>query len=537
MTKVDYLFRRDARRPILLVVLWTGFLLAITPPNQSFMAHDEGYYAQQARIMLQTGDWITQHWLGNLTYDRAMGIVWLVAASQSVFGFSEIASRLPGMLASLGAVLLTYAIGTRFASRSIALTGSAILAVTPVWMQASKLATQDIPLAFVGLLAVWALLRAEDGKSQLGWGFLAGAAFSIGFALKSFMIVPIIAALAPYVIWEHNRHRHLSNPGIYLGAVIGFIPSLLWLVLSYQSYGWRSVTAQVSKLFFLAGEDFHDAGPLYYFWNIPATAFPWPLFAIAGAAIAWRAPAFRRKTLFIGLPVVLFLELTAFSTRTWYYGLQLLPYLSLLAAVALMALARSYEKGPPRAGVSVALVSAVLGLLLLGAASVVIWLPDLLGPDSGRLAIAGAAAGLCLFLPLAIVLVDWRLDVRSSRLFLWAFFAGPAIAIAMLFATGLWGDYGARIKEPLTTQPLRDVLHLNRVDILIPATRPPSFGEEMVLLALYSPRIDKRVRNVDRIPQGGYAWVHLLDLPVLERRYLRYGKAGDWHLLRFDASD
>jgi 4-amino-4-deoxy-L-arabinose transferase-like glycosyltransferase len=509
-------------------------LLAINAPQQSFMAHDEGYYSQQARMVLESGDWITQHWFGNLTYDRAMGIVWLIAASQSLFGFGEIASRLPAMAASLGAVLLTYAIGTRFTSKHAALAGAAILAATPVWMQASKLATQDIPLAFVALLGVWALLRAEEGRSRVGWGVLAGAAFSTGFTLKSFMIVPVVAALAPYIIWEHRRHRHLLNPGLYLGAVIGMVPTVLWLALSYQAHGWLPVTTQVEKLLLLAGEDFHGAGPFYYLWNVPATAFPWPLFAVVGAVIAWRAPDFRRKTLFLGFPILLFLELTAFSTRTWYYALQLMPYLSLLAAVALVALARSYGEARSRAGASIALVSAALGALLIAATAVVALRPALVGEDWSRFALVGAMAGLGLLVPLAVVLADRRNGSRSPAHFSAAFLAGPAAAIAMLLATGLWGDYGARIKEPLTTDPLREILRETPVDILIASGYPARAGEDVVLLALYSPRIGRTVSDAGAIPEDGYAWVHRADLPTLQRPYAQLGTAGDWHLLRME---
>ena len=102
-----WLRRQACERPVLLLVVWAAALLAINAPSQSFLAHDEGYYVQQARVVVATGDWVTQHWFGDLTYDRAMGIVWLIAVSQKIFGFSEIASRLPVMLSSLGAVLLT----------------------------------------------------------------------------------------------------------------------------------------------------------------------------------------------------------------------------------------------------------------------------------------------------------------------------------------------------------------------------------------------------------------------------------------------
>lgn len=536
MTALDgWLRRMTDRKPALLLAVLTVVLLAVNAPDQSYMAHDEGYYAQQARVALATGDWITQHWFDDITYDRAMGNIWLIAASQSLFGFSEMANRLPAMLASFGAVLLTYAIGKRFASQQVAFAGAAILAVTPIWMQASKLATQDIPLAFVALLAVWSLLRAEDGSSKIAWGILAGAAFSAGFVIKSFMIVPIVAALAPYILWEHRRHRHLLNPGLYLGAAIGILPTVLWLGLSFRMYGWAPITIQIEKLLFLAGEDFHSAGPLYYFWNIPLTAFPWPFFALAGGVIAWRAPSFRRKSLFIGFPVLLLVELTMFSTRTWYYALQLLPYLSLLAAVALVALAQRYRQSLTGQAVIMAMAAAALGTLLIVAAVIVGLRPSLIGPEWFHYVIMGATAGLALLAPLAVIQADRRKGSRSPSLFSASFLAGPFMAIALLFATGLWGDYGARIKQPLSASPLSTVLTSDSHDVFIVTNYPGgAAGADVVLLALYTNRPTRKVSDTAGLPERTLVWVHSDGLPALTRPYEQIGIADNWHLLRLN---
>jgi 4-amino-4-deoxy-L-arabinose transferase-like glycosyltransferase len=115
--------------------VWVLTLLLIRSAQQSVMAHDEGWYAQQARWIVESGDWVTQQWWGEPIHDRMMGIQWLIAAAYQLFGVSEITARLPGAIACWGSVLLIYDLGRRCLTAQIAWWGAAILAVTPIWMQ------------------------------------------------------------------------------------------------------------------------------------------------------------------------------------------------------------------------------------------------------------------------------------------------------------------------------------------------------------------------------------------------------------------
>ncbi|MCB1454565.1 MAG: glycosyltransferase family 39 protein [Rhizobiaceae bacterium] len=526
MASVETWLRRQAsERPVLLLIVWAAALLAINAPSQSFLAHDEGYYVQQARVVVATGDWVTQHWFGGLTYDRAMGIVWLIAVSQKIFGFSEIASRLPVMLSSLGAVLLTYSIGRRLVSKLAALAGAAILAVTPIWMQASKLAHQDVPLAFCALLAIWALLRAEESSRKFTWGLVAGAAFSAGFAIKSFMIIPIVAALAPYVLWEHRRHRHLFNPGLYVGAVVGMAPVIIWLAASYDLYGSFPIETQIGKLIFLAGKDFHDAGPFYYLWNIPATAFPWPLFALAGAVIVARSDM-GRKTLLLGFPLLLLVELTLFKTRTWYYALQLYPMLSLLAGVALVALAREYSAGGSRWPQRIATLFGMLGALLIVAAGLVYFDVIAVGSDRTRLSLVGLLGGLGLLAPFALLHADQLR--KSAATFGGAFLAGPFLAIAALFATGLWGNYDPKFKEYLREPAIAALAHNHADDTYVIGYS--SSGKDRGMIALYSPGIVKSLDSAGSAQSGSLIWAHETRISEFDIDPDTTTHFGEWYL-------
>ena len=54
--------------------------------SRSPVAFDEGFYISQAKNILETGDWITPYWLGNISIDRTIFIQALIAFSQKIFG-------------------------------------------------------------------------------------------------------------------------------------------------------------------------------------------------------------------------------------------------------------------------------------------------------------------------------------------------------------------------------------------------------------------------------------------------------------------
>ncbi|MEM9511806.1 MAG: glycosyltransferase family 39 protein [Cyanobacteria bacterium P01_E01_bin.48] len=520
--------------PYVAIALWAAVPLLIRSPQQSLMAHDEGWYAQQARWIVESGDWVTQQWWGELIYDRAMGIQWAIAAAYRVWGVNEAIARLPGMVACLVCIVLTYDIGRRCLPQRIAWLGAAILAATPIWMQAGKLATQDIPLVAAELLGIWALLKAESSQSgRWMWHWLAGTTFGLGFALKSFMVIPASCALLPYLAIEHRRHRHLAHPALYVGLGMGLIPIGIWLRASAIRYGSLPLDNFLGKLFQLSGTAFHDVGPLYYFWNIPVNGFPWPLLAIAGIALSWRNVAYRRRSLWVGFPLTLFVLLCCFKTRTWYYPLQLLPFASLLAAVTVAHLTELYRRAH--------------------------WLPTWLSYGAGGLALVLTSAGSAIVLHMSFIPVEldaaygwiglalglgWLIPsvacwqgrsrppmARLARLWQWGWLLGPWGAIVACYATGLWGNYNPDVVTALARPPLAPILQTHAVDFVFPAGNAAMGSRDAVLLTYYTPHLGNRLTDLKKMQPENYAWVNARDTQQFPTNIQTIGAVREWKLV------
>ncbi len=514
--------------PYLSLLLWVLPLVLLRSTQQSLMAHDEGIYAMQARSLLLTGDWVTPQWGRGYSFDRTIGIQWLIGVCFWLFGTSEGTARLPSAIAWIFSVLLTYRIGCFLLNARLAWLGAAIFSVIPLVVQYGRLATQDAVLVLIELVGIWALLEAGSQKRPF-WYILAGSTFGLGFLIKGFMVIPAAIALLPYAI----RHRHLLNPWLYLGLVLGAVPPLGWMLAAIRQYGNLSpVEGLFGKLFHLGEQTYLGAGRFYYFWNIPANGFPWVFFALGGVWWALRAQRLRELVrsnrswlLLVGYPTILFVELTLFGTKTHYYPLQLMPFVGLLGAIALDHLVQLYQTRQNRfllTGLN--LLIACLGLILIALVIGIQTSPQIrlaLGGNVERGAILGWIVGLGW---LGTAMVWFRREqiglVRSSQQWIAGLLLTSWLALATMNLTGFWGNYSPKLKTFLQQSTVQAVLCSHPVNFVVNEERL-SRGDRKtyLLLNFYTPNIGAfSTQNVDpssKPRQEIYAWVdpNLAKLP------------------------
>ncbi|MBE9140845.1 glycosyltransferase family 39 protein [Nodosilinea sp. LEGE 07088] len=522
----------------LLLLVWMGVLLLSTNGEQSLMAFDEGNFAAEARFMVESGNWLARQWWGQPVYTHGIALNWLMASSYVLFGQGDWAARLPSIVTAIGASLLTYEIGrTVLPNRPMALVGALILAIMPLWFQYGRLATQDMPLVFLELLGIWALLQAETfPRYRFFWGLLAGTVLGLGFLMKSFMILLPSVALLPYLIGQQRRHRHLTNLGLYLGLLIGLTAVGLWILLSVRLYGDSVLPALFGKIAELSDQPFHsDANALYYFWNIPANAFPWPLFTLIACLIGWRRPRpdlFGRRSpyglLLWGYPFVLAGLLTLFPTRTPYYALQLYPFMALLAAIAMAALTQ-----PPwrRIGQILSDSFGILGWVLVIVALIsIVGIPGVSLPSEAQ-----TYQYLALILGTGLGLLPYWWRVKSGEQpYTWI--AGWLLPIWLTIAvagfSGLLGNYAPDLKAALQSPDVYAQLADQPVDFVVEPQFDGPTHQTWVLLTVYTPQLGSLKQATADLAPNHYAWVSPnLDLATAPPHRV-VTQIRQWHLIQ-----
>jgi Dolichyl-phosphate-mannose-protein mannosyltransferase len=554
------------------LLLLTLPLLLFNPSQQSLLAHDEGFYAVQARWIWESGDWLTPQWWGKPIYDRTIGLQWLMALSYHLFGLNEFAVRLPSTIACIGSVLLTYEIGKILFNQRIAWLGGLILMLMGLWVSEAHTAQQNTALVAIELLGIWALLKTTDfqsiklssARSNFAWGTLLGASVGLGFMVKGFMIFVPIMALFPYLLLQQRYQKLIANPGLYLGLIIGAMPTGLWLLFSYYKYGLMPVQELINKLLFLSKASTYDPGPFYYLWNLPANIFPWALFSLIGTVVVWRRLLadlnYSALSLTLGYPIFLFVLLSSFKTRMPYYAMQLLPFMALLAATALVKFTQfsRYQNSKTHWYRIVTVISyAFSGLgLLLAIAAILIMIVGGASPLEHRplwgmtipleihiYALPALMLG-CGWASIAPLWLRWQPPTTPYWL------AGWLVPAWFTFVSlGLQGSLADRTPEFIAAfhQPtIQQALKSNSpVNILSDTVENDSLeaingqnhflsGEEhktLVLLSFYTPHLGKQVPSFIDLPDRSYAWTLSIP-PQLATRSRTIGSVQGWKLIQ-----
>ena len=478
----------DAYQRLRACLPWLPFLpLLLTAAPRSFLAHDEGYYALQARWLAESGQWLAPLWWGEPLYDRTIGVPWLIALAQRLLGPAPWVAHLPSLLAAAACLLLTAALARQLLGPGSGWLSALVLALTPLWINHAHQAGQDMPLLALELLGFWALVRARPGAP--GWTIaLAAGWVGPAFLIKGFMVAVPLAAMAPFALL--HRRWLLARPSFWAWLLLGWLPVALWLGLSLQSYGPGVVAGLVEKLLYLSQSDVYSAGPLYYLWNVPANTAPWILAALAGWGLGLRRWTGEQRLALIGTPLLLLLLLSCFRTKTPYYGLQLTPFLAIAAAEALRRFCHTWQARPRW----LAWLIAAMGALLAVAGAVVL----AMGLVPWPFGMAGLALGI------SWLLLPWQ---RQGRSVLIAGLAGPWLALVLLVQSGLFTDRSPQFRQALAAPAVADALRQGPVAVVAPEPLSGDGHAQLILLALGTPQLGPRLAAMNALAPGQRAWV------------------------------
>ncbi len=507
----------------LLVPVLSGFF---NGDQQSLIAHDEALYANRARDMLLQHNWI-HPW--ETPHHKTPGGYWVIAVMFRAFGVTEVTARLPSVFASVLCALLLYAIARHCFNGRVAVWSVLVLSTSFIWVQYSRFATPDMVFMAIMLGSLLCLLQAETAVRSRPWlHFAAGVLVSLAFLVRSFLVLLPIAAVLPYLIVAHRRHRHLQNPWLYGGILLGLTPTFFWL---WACWYWNDIAIIASLTDFLllktAEESHFLSDVLFYPASVAMNSWPWWIFALVGWGWLYRTPhTDQQRWLFGAAPVVALVLLTAASNKYHHYALALYPLLATLAGVGIEAICRMRSRWSARL-----LQGLALGLGALGALGVllVVAISGFTSPQSSLheatqpyLAAVLIMGGLWL-----VALFTWlRLRQRS------AWFASLLLAnwltLAIAGGTGLIGNANPDLKAFVQEPAMHAILSRHTIAFT------PLQGKLSVLMQFYTPHPGANLDTVQAIPSQQYAWVWEDNLDRLTAPHTILGHFQSVYLVQMD---
>ena len=322
---------------ILLLVMIYALLWFGTLNYRHLIPSDEGRYAEIAREMLVTGDWVTPRYNGYKYFEKPPLQAWATAATFQVFGIGDWQARLWTALTGFLTILLVGFTGARIFNARAGWLAAVVLASSPMWVISGHFNSLDMGLSAFLVAALCSLLIAQNSHNKNScrnwmwacWVFMALATLSkgvIGAAIPAMVFIAYSLSTWDWKIWTRLR--------LFSGTILFLAITAPWFVLVAQR------NPEFLEFFFIHEhlqrftQDAHSrTGPIYYFIPLLLIGIlPWVLQIPGAFAQAWseRRREFSAGWLLVCWFVVIFAFFSVSQSKLPGYIIPVFPALALL---------------------------------------------------------------------------------------------------------------------------------------------------------------------------------------------------------------
>jgi 4-amino-4-deoxy-L-arabinose transferase-like glycosyltransferase len=219
----------------LLAIVWLGSL-----GWRHLIPSDEGRYAEIAREMLVSGNWIVPRYNGYLYFEKPPLQMWANALTFQLFGLGEWQARLWTGLTSFFSILMVGFTVYKIWGGRAGTISALVLASCPLWVIGGHFNSLDMGIAFFMSAALCTLIlalhapeksRAEQRWMLTCWAMMALSVLSkglIGIVLPGFVLIM-------YSISGRDWHSWKRMHWLW-GAFIFFLITTPWFVLVAQQH-------------------------------------------------------------------------------------------------------------------------------------------------------------------------------------------------------------------------------------------------------------------------------------------------------------
>lgn len=351
--------------PYLTLLFFTLFLYLAGNQLLAITDTAESNYALTAKEMVLSGDWISPRIYGRYWYDKPIFYYWELALSFALFGFNEMAARLPAAILGSASVLFTYWFARRTYGEKTGWLAAIILGTSvECWILSKAVITDSTLFLFMsGAVAFFYLGYTENRKYYfLCYLFAALATLTKG---PIGILLPGLACLL-FLLYKKDL-KEMAHVHLLSGLVLFILIAGAW-------YG---------TMCYLHGKDFllnfigvhnvlratvseHPSHNKWYFYLIVYFAgfAPWSFFIPFSLYKRWKEKKLDLRSahdatqllLIYGFVVFLFFQLVA--TKYTTYTFPALFSLSILTAL----LYKKQDFCIEKAGLACGLVYTVLAV-------------------------------------------------------------------------------------------------------------------------------------------------------------------------------
>jgi len=300
-----------------LLIGWLAFFWHLG--SMGLVDETEPLFAEAARQMVVTGDWITPYFNGQTRFDKPALIYWLMVIAYRILGVNEWAVRLPSALAALALTSLGFYTLLRFGFPNpkgkkdgevgrifqspipnpqspipnpqylSAWIGAALIALNPLTIAWARTGVSDMLLSGCMGMALLCFFMgyAQEKRSPLilnisHWyvGFYVFSGLAVLTKGPVGIVLPIII-MGSFLLYLGNWREVCREMRLVRGSLIFLAIALPWYILCT----WKNGSAFINSFFgyhnierFTQVVNLHSAPWYFYFLVVAVGFFPWVIY-------------------------------------------------------------------------------------------------------------------------------------------------------------------------------------------------------------------------------------------------------------------
>ena len=481
---------------ILFFISYIALYLWVDTSSQSLIAHDEGLYARRARLLEQSDNWFSPPF--QEVHHKTLGSYWLIALAIKFCGLSELSIRFPSFVCSFISVLIVYFITRELSSNKAAIISVISLISMPLWVQYSKYASPDMAFVTSILISIYLLIKAfsQSSRNKLVYLFFSSFSLSIGFFLRSYMILIPCIALSPYIFFNLKEDKFKSYIALVLGFILGFVPTVLNLYFAYKLYSSEGITS----LFDFARNQAIGPSIIKNLSLIPLNIFylTFPIGLIVILLFIFTKPnrKINSPLLIYGYPLISTLILLSMSKSYAHYFLFLLPSLAIYSSMYIDSFTYKYWFSLKAIKYLLLFVIVIMTITVFSSAFIYKFGFIEHSIDNIRISLFISALLMTSYI-LAIDNILFR-SFQDNLFKLILLISLPQIlSLNLLYNSGIVGNPNKTIKNFLTDKSFMEISTNNKLYLLSLNSKTNT------LLSYYLPS-SKKIHSIESLPNNSY---------------------------------
>jgi len=461
--------------------------------KRSYIAYDEGFYALQAKWILQNNNWVVPVWWDQFVLDRTVGIQFLIAKCQQILGHTSFAAHLPSTIAAISMLFLTYKLHQELIGRKDAIFSALILATTYIWLDFAHLATQDMIFAFLVTSGLYSLAKLREEKKPM-YLLIFGSWIGLAFFMKTFLIGIPLVTLLPYLIY---KRQIIIGKFFWLGIFIGFLPFLIWSYHINLYIDKNIIFFLIDKVNSLSVKNTFTNPFYYYIWNIPINFLPWSIFSLIGLIYQLKTNK-QINYLLAYFPIFFIFTLSLFSTKTPYYCLPIASIISINAYIGFKATLKINRLKL----VFFQVTSKIIPIFIF----LTITFYFLLLKKSINLNLKEEVFLITGLLISAFVLIIIRNAKKFRSIFL-TFLVFPYLIGSCMVQSGLLTDRSRNLRESMEFIIAKEGLHNKSINVIRDNLNFDDSTSKLIKILLMTPNLGRDFNNLNQLKSNEYAWM------------------------------